>query len=564
VKKAALICVTRNNAEKLRKTLASVIRNTDPEKYDLFVIDNSSSDSTLGIYQQQIIAENIRIVRSGKDLRLVGGTNLGLGMTKDYGYVGLLGDDIEVSPGWLENFFDVLDSNPDLAAVGPLASGRWNRQNYDTARIAFPDWNLPALEGISRADIGAMAAEMKSNWVGHRIDDNLSFLCVLIRRAAIDKAGELDPLFAELFCGHDDDYCHRLKRAGYGLAVSTRTFVVSGEDGPPETTPGNDARKRRAEEILENKRKDDSAKETKKISSPSSGGPQGFANCTGPLVAMRACWEPLLPVLPFFDHCAKKFKADQPFPHTGSYVFNPGKPLALCTLYTPEVAAFGAECEKSILSYCLRHDLTAYIYREGIYPGIHPTWHKARLILNHLHQHQSMVWLDADTLILGQEQRVFEDISANEKHFHICRDLEGGSTTYNAGVFLVRSTDWCRRLMEDCDRFARMHRPAQLWDHGSDQKVICDFILERDPQGAFHQVHEMSEFNTEPRFMEKDTFLLHFMHYPAGYKIPWMNYCNASSLQFDEARFSERINALGSSDDTAGANSVFQGAPVLG
>ena len=108
MKKAALICVTRNNAEKLQTTLNSrIILNTKAEDYDLIIIDNASNDSTLGIYQQRVLAEHITIVRSGKNLNWVGSVNLGLEMTSGYQYVGFLNDDIEVCPNWLENFFDV-------------------------------------------------------------------------------------------------------------------------------------------------------------------------------------------------------------------------------------------------------------------------------------------------------------------------------------------------------------------------------------------------------------------------------------------------------------------------
>ena len=101
MKKAALICVTRNNAEKLQTTLNSIILKTNPEHYDLFIIDNASSDSTLGIYQLPTLADNITIVRSGKNLNWVGGINLGLEMTRGYQYVGFLNDEIEVCPNWL-------------------------------------------------------------------------------------------------------------------------------------------------------------------------------------------------------------------------------------------------------------------------------------------------------------------------------------------------------------------------------------------------------------------------------------------------------------------------------
>lgn len=267
-------------------------------------------------------------------------------------------------------------------------------------------------------------------------------------------------------------------------------------------------------------------------------------SCQATFLRMRERWQPCVDLMPFFDYCAGHFPAKQPFISLGNYVFNPGSPLALCTLYTPEIVSYAAEAEKSLLSYCLRHDYTAYIYRTGIHPEIHPGWHKARVLLNHLGNHHGIVWVDADALILKQDLKIFEPFLSSSKMLHICKDFAQGISSYNSGVFFFQNAAWSKQVLEDTDRFALEKRPANLWDHGSDQKVMCDIILQRDPPCEFHEAHEMSEFNTDPRMMDENTFLLHFMAYPPGYKIPWMHYWNANNLNFREEDFRDRIQSL--------------------
>jgi hypothetical protein len=109
---------------------------------------------------------------------------------------------------------------------------------------------------------------------------------------------------------------------------------------------------------------------------------------------------------------------------------------------------------------------------------------------------------------------------------------------------LFKNAPWVFDLLKDWDNFTIEKRPPNLWDHGSDQKVLCDLILQRDPAGEFHEVHDMSVFNTDPRFMDEKTFLLHFMSYPSGYKIPWMHYWNANHLDFREEDFRDQIKPL--------------------
>ncbi|MEI8294022.1 MAG: hypothetical protein WCG66_08535 [bacterium] len=267
-------------------------------------------------------------------------------------------------------------------------------------------------------------------------------------------------------------------------------------------------------------------------------------SCEATFLCMREKWQPCVELMPFFDYCSSQFHPKQAFPSFGNYVFNPGRPLSICTLYTPEILSYAAESEKSLLSYCLCHNYTAYVYRSPLYPSIHPTWHKARILLNHLSQHQAMIWMDSDTLLLRQEEKVFEQILAQPKPLHLSRDFSEGISAYNAGVILFKNAPFIFDLLKDWDNFTREKCPSNLWDHGSDQKVLCDLILKRDPKGEFHQAHEMSVFNTDPRFMDKDTFLLHFMAYPSGYKIPWMRYWNAHNLDFREADFRDRIKPL--------------------
>ena len=537
-KKAALICVTRNNAEKLQATLNSLIRNTKEEHYDLFVIDNASSDSTLGIYQQQL-ADRITVVRSGKNLNYLGGINLGINMTQSYEYVGFLNDNIEVCSNWLENFFDVLDFNSGVAAVGPMVSDTGVWQGYDNLRIKFPDWGLPSADGVDRGNVFEMHKCIEGNGMGFEVDEPLSFFCILLRRRAIDKIGLLDSAFSRLNCGYEHDFCDRLKYLHYKLAVSTKSYVTSDSDYASSLELSREQNKKAACEILASKKA--CLLGTKKISRN--------REITGdemvPFIRMRSFWEPLMEVMPFYNYCAGLLSPSQPFPQFGSFVFNPGKSLALSTLHTPEVVAYAAESEKSILSYCLQNDYTAYIYRDGLHSGIHPGWHKARVLLNHLASHQAMVWLDTDTLILQQQNKVFESIAESSKSLHISRDLTDNSVTpYNSGVVIVKNSRWAMELLEDWDQFALNHNPTKLLDHGGDQKVLCDLLLSKDPTLEFHEVYEMSLFNTDPRFVDEKTFLLHFMSYPSGYRIPWMSYWNARNLNFREADFQDLIHPL--------------------
>lgn len=251
-KKVALICVTRNNAVKLQTTLNSILQNTRSDLFDLYIVDNCSTDETIKLYPCRL-PENITVIRSSKNLDWVGGINLGINLTKDYEYVGFLNDDIEVCPNWLENFIDVFNCNIDVGAVGPLTSNSRDWQGYDNARSTFPDWNLPPLNEIPRNNVQAMSVEAQKNWGAYRVGGMLAFFCVLFRRTAIDEVGLLDEAFKTIYLGDDDDYCRRLHAAGYALAISTKTYVAHYSGTSSSKISELDKRKELAWQIIASK-----------------------------------------------------------------------------------------------------------------------------------------------------------------------------------------------------------------------------------------------------------------------------------------------------------------------
>jgi GT2 family glycosyltransferase len=253
MKKAALICVTRNNAAKLRATLESIRRFTNPDLFDLFVIDNGSSDDTLAMYHEPL-PEHVCMVRSGKNLHWVGAVNFALQMTGGYTYVGLLNDDIEVCPGWLENFFDVLDCNADVAAVGPVCSHERDAQSYDRMRRDYPQLGWDPLPGVDRLDSAAMRRALEGAGPGIKITGMIAFFCVLLRRSVVDAVGGLSPEFTHLYCGDDDDYCDRIRALGHGLAVSFRTYVLHHSGSSSSMLPEQKARYEMAAAIIAKKR----------------------------------------------------------------------------------------------------------------------------------------------------------------------------------------------------------------------------------------------------------------------------------------------------------------------
>lgn len=221
MEKAALICVTHNNWDKLKACLNTIYQNTD-YPYHLFLIDNASTDETVGLYGMEL--ENTTIIRNNKNLWWGGGINQGIKLSKDYDYVAFLNDDIELPKGWLSNHIEGLQDDK-VGVIGPINSHNRDWQCYDRVRDTFKDLNLPELKNIDRHNLKDMNKEIQAlNLYKLYVRGMIAFFCVVFRRDVLEQVGELDEEF--IMGGDDDDYCRRLGEAGYSLTLLLNTYVI--------------------------------------------------------------------------------------------------------------------------------------------------------------------------------------------------------------------------------------------------------------------------------------------------------------------------------------------------
>ena len=215
-------------------------------------------------------------------------------------------------------------------------------------------------------------------------------------------------------------------------------------------------------------------------------------------------------------------------------VYNPGKKIAVVSLYTREIADYAVCSEKSIREYCERQGYTFYVYREKLDANGSANWSKARAILNHIDKHEDIVWMDSDTIIFNPEKR-FEDILARctaTKKIIACEDIGTNNkklpkgSMLNSGVVIFRNHLYTKNLIKKWMNFDG--DKSSLYASGGDQEILCDILKKSDGFGFNRKIFPMNEFNTEPRFVDENTFIVHFMAYPRQLKTIFMNYFTAS------------------------------------
>lgn len=207
--------------------------------------------------------------------------------------------------------------------------------------------------------------------------------------------------------------------------------------------------------------------------------------------------------------------------------YNPGQRIAIATLYTPDIYSYAYQSEISIKNFCFKHGYTLYVYRDSIDKDSFPSWSKPDVLLNHISDHEIISWFDSDTIIFNPDRKLewIVDNTTRYKEFIFSEDI-GNHNYINSGVFFCRNVPHAKNILEKWRDFKLNNNTSSLYAEGGDQKVLGDIVKKIDVYKFFHKVFPMSDFNTDPRLINWDTFVIHFMAYPRHLKDYFMNFWN--------------------------------------
>jgi N-acetylglucosaminyl-diphospho-decaprenol L-rhamnosyltransferase len=192
---------------------------------EVVVVDNGSTDGSVALLGH----------RSGVSVLTPGG-NLGYGAAANRGVAAttaptvlVCNPDLEVATGALDALHAAMDSDPDLALVGPLIRTPAG-DRYPSAR-QFPslvDAGGHALLGLFVPDNRFTRAYQQSHLdaVGDDLEvvDWVSGACFLVRRTAFEEIGGFDESYFMYL--EDVDLCWRLTGAGWRIGYAPSATVT--------------------------------------------------------------------------------------------------------------------------------------------------------------------------------------------------------------------------------------------------------------------------------------------------------------------------------------------------
>jgi hypothetical protein len=210
--------VNWNTREMLRECLGSLLQHLSDVEYEVFVVDNGSTDGSV-----EMVAEyfpTVQVIRNEENKGFACANNQAIRASSGR-YVLLLNSDAFVQDNSLQKMVAILDANPQIAIAG--------------ARLVYPDGSfqvshgpLPSLnaERLSLLGLDRLLRKRQpiNSDTGFIETGTVEGACLIARREALDQFGLIDEDF--FFFSEEVDLCYRAHKNGWKVVNIPGTCVV--------------------------------------------------------------------------------------------------------------------------------------------------------------------------------------------------------------------------------------------------------------------------------------------------------------------------------------------------
>jgi GT2 family glycosyltransferase len=226
-----IVILNWNGKHFLEQFMPSLMATTYPH-FKVLVVDNGSADDSLAFLAAHY--PTVLTLPLDKNYGFTTGNNKALPHITSPYYV-LLNNDVEVSPGWLQPMVEMMEADPQVAAVQPKLLSWQQRDHFEYAGAAggYVDvLGYPFTRGrmfdTNEKDEGQYERPHALLWT--------TGACMLVRKAVTDRIG----LFEDRFFAHMEeiDFCWRAANFGYKVMYQPQSVAWHLGGGTlPKTNP---------------------------------------------------------------------------------------------------------------------------------------------------------------------------------------------------------------------------------------------------------------------------------------------------------------------------------------
>lgn len=196
------------NAPEYTELAVESIRAHTKVKHEIIIVDNGSGPETIARIQA---IPDLRVIYNKVNTGFAFACNQGIAAAAGT-HVVLLNNDVLVTDGWLEALIDVQLAHPTVGCSGPRSNEIVGQQKLEVPYTDVAD--MPAFAA-------QRSVEERGKWTR---EARIIGMCMCLTRQVIEEIGGLDPRY---LTGNyeDDDYCMRIRAAGYDIVVCEDSFV---------------------------------------------------------------------------------------------------------------------------------------------------------------------------------------------------------------------------------------------------------------------------------------------------------------------------------------------------
>lgn len=236
----SIVIVSYNTRDLLRDCLHSLPAAAQGLDYEVFVVDNTSTDGTVEMLRAEF--PGVSVIVNAANVGFATANNQGLELARGT-YLLLLNPDTVMQADSLRTLYDWMTTRPHVGAAGPrLLNGDGSLQR---SAYHFPRPGMLLLEQLSAATLLKKLPGFGQIYLGAWAHDRprgvdwLVGACLLLRKEALAATGLLDPDF--FMYGEEIDLLKRMSDQGwqtwlvpaarvvhYGGASSTQVGILAG------------------------------------------------------------------------------------------------------------------------------------------------------------------------------------------------------------------------------------------------------------------------------------------------------------------------------------------------